>query len=100
MRRAQVRLVGKEHDDEIRATARTDASTALADELRHVLANLARVVREAALALGLVGRLEGVEVRGQRRFRVDDDVLSAGDPNDEVRPQECRRRSMRVACVA
>ena len=52
-----------------------------------MLANLPRVVREAALALGLVGRLEGVEVRGQRRLRVDDDVLSAGDPDDEVRSQ-------------
>ena len=52
-----------------------------------MLANLPRVVREAALALGVVGRLEGVEVCGQRRFRVHDDVLSAGDPDDEVGSQ-------------
>ena len=49
-----------------------------------MLANLASVVGETAIALRLVRRLEGVEIGRQRRFRVDDDVLAARNADDEI----------------
>ncbi len=64
----------------------------------HVLANLPRMIGEPSVAHDLVGGLERVQVGGQRRLRVDDDVLAAGDPHDEIGAQRAvfgRRRRLR-----
>ena len=86
VRRAEVRLVRQEHHDEVRRRLEL-APVALRRELRDVLADLARVVGEAELPLGVVGGLERVEVRGERRLRVHHDVLAARDAHDEVGAQ-------------
>ena len=94
---AQVRLVGEEHDDEVRRRVEL-APVALRRQLPDVLADLPRVICETQLSLRLVGRLERVEVRDERRFRVDHDVLSARYADDEIRPQGAvlrRRRHLR-----
>ncbi len=50
-----------------------------------MLAQLARV-RAQPLGLGaLVARLHRLEVGAERHLRVDDDLLAAGQPHDEVR---------------
>jgi hypothetical protein len=52
-----------------------------------VLSQQAGMVAQMALALGLVARLVGVEHALQRGLGVDDDVLAAGQPDDEVGAQ-------------
>ena len=97
MGHAQVRLVGKEHDDDVRRRVEL-TPVALRRELPDVLADLARVVGEPQLPLRLVGRLERVEVGDERRLRIDDDVLTARNADDEVGPQRAvvrRRRHLR-----
>ena len=54
-------------------------------------------------ARALVGGLERVQVGGQRRLRVDDEVLASGDPHDEIGAQRAvlgrRRRLCHVVAV-
>ena len=49
-------------------------------------AHLPRVIGEQRLPRGFVGRLERLEVRVERRLGVDDDVLAAGQVDDDVGP--------------
>ena len=83
---AEERLVGEEHDHELRRGLEL-LPVPLRAELRDVVAHLARVRLHVRPARVLVLRLERVEVRGQGRLRVDDDVLAAGQLDDEVGPQ-------------
>ncbi len=61
-------------------------------------AHLARVIGEQKLTRSLVWRLERLEVRIERHLRVDDDVLAAGERDDDVGPQPaivvCRDRAL------
>ncbi len=50
-------------------------------------AHLARVIDEQRLPRGFVGRLERLEIGVERHLRVDDDVLAAGQRDDDVGPQ-------------
>jgi hypothetical protein len=50
--------------------------------------DLARVIGEARVAGRVVGRLDPVEVRVQRRLRVDDDALPARELHDDVGAQD------------
>ena len=87
VRDAEQRLVGHEHHDEVGCGSEL-TPVRLRGELHGVVAYLTRVRRQARRPLGLVGRLEGLEVRGERDLCVDDQLLAARDPDDEVRPQE------------
>ena len=102
MRGAEVRLVWQEHDDEVRRGLEL-APVRLGRQLRHVLAHLACVVGEVRLAGVVVGCLEGIEICRKGRLRVDDDVLAARDPDDQVRAQGSvvgrRRRLGHVVAV-
>ena len=60
------------------------APVRLPPELLHVLAELARVIGEPRAPLAVVSRLDRLEVRGERRLRVDDDVPAAGEVDDEI----------------
>ena len=52
-----------------------------------MVANLAGVRLEVPRALGVVGRLAGVEVRRERNLGVDDHDLLARETNDQIGPQ-------------
>ena len=82
-RRAEEHLPGQEHDDEIRA--RVDVRrVALRGELREMGAHLPGVIDEQRLPRRLVGSVERLQIRVERRLGVDDDVLAAGEPDDDV----------------
>ena len=84
-RGAEKHLARQEHHDEV--GARMDVrGVALGRELGHVRADLPRVFAEERLAAGFVWRLERLQIRIERRLRVDDDVLAAGQPDDDVGP--------------
>ena len=84
-RGAEEHLARQEHHDEV--GARLDVrGVALRRELRDVRAHLPRVLAEQRLPAGFVRRLERFQVRIERRLRVDDDVLAAGQPDDDVGP--------------
>ncbi len=92
----KVRLVREEHHDEVGRGLELPP-VPLGRELRDVLADLARVVCEVELPLRVVRGLERVEVRRERRLRIDHDVLAARDADDEVGPQRAllgRRRRL------
>ena len=84
-RGAEEHLAGQEHDHEIRA--RVDVrGVALGRQLRHVRADLPGMVGEQRLPRRLVGRVERLQIRIERRLGVDHDVLAAGQPDDDVGP--------------
>ena len=62
---------------------RSSPSPPSCDEVR---AHLPRVIGEQRLARRFVRRLERAQVRVERRLRVDDDVLAAGQADDDVGP--------------
>ena len=84
-RGAEEHLARQKHHDEV--GARMDVRrVALRRQLGDVCPDLPRVLAEERLAARLVRRLERPEVRIERRLRVDDDVLAAGQPDDHVGP--------------
>ena len=62
----------------------------MAAELRQVRPHLARMLGEQRLSRRLVRRLERLQVRVERRLRVDDHVLAAGQTHDDVGPHADR----------
>ena len=80
-------LVGDEHDHEVRRRLELPP-VGLRGELAEVIAHLTRMVLEMHDALIVVLALTGVEVGGQRRLRVDHDLLAARNPDDEVGTEE------------
>ena len=69
-----------------------------------MVAELPRVIGEPRAPLGLVARLDRLEVRGERRLRVDDHVPPAGEVDDEIGAEPAlvpvdRRLLLEVAAV-
>src|SRR5262249_24285448 len=85
-RGAEERLAGQEANDEL-GRGRKMRPIRLAREIRHVLANVARV-RLHERGTRVVGESRRrVEKRLERRFRVDDQVPTAREPNREIGTQ-------------
>ena len=78
-------LAGQEQHDELRRRIELRLIR-LASEPRHVVAHLARMVDETLLAHVVVVGLRGLEIRRERRLRVDDDVEAAGQADHDVGP--------------
>ena len=83
-RRAEQRLAGHEHDHEVGRRLEV-LPVGLVPELDDVIAHLARVMAQLAVALRLVLGLHRVQERRRRDLGVDDDVLAAGQADDHVR---------------
>src|SRR5215470_6467738 len=83
-RGAEEHLARKKHHNEI-GTGLYVRGVALRGKLRHMRAYLPRVLAEQRLPARLVGRFERFQVRVERRLR-DDDVLTAWQTDDDVRP--------------
>ncbi len=86
-RGAEEPLVAEEHDHELGRRLEL-LPVALLPELRHVLADEARMPHEVHAPHVVVLGLDGVEVGLERRLRVDDEVLAAGKLHDEVGSQQ------------
>ena len=84
---ADERLVRDEHDHEVGRRLEL-APVRLLRELAEMVAHLTRVIGEIAVADVFVLRLAGVQVGGERGLGIDDDLLAARDPDDEVGPQQ------------
>ena len=85
-RGAEEHLARQEHHHEI-GTGLHVRRIAFRRELRQVCSHLLRVVGKQALARRFVGRLECLEVGVERHFRIDHDVLPAGQADDDVGAQ-------------
>ena len=77
---------GHEQHDELRRRLERPP-VLLRGQPLHVLAQVARVGVHPGLDQVGVAGLGGVEVGGERDLRVDDHLLAAGEPHDEVGPQ-------------
>ena len=86
VRDTEVGLVREEHHDEVGRRIELPPVPLGGRACRCAREPGARDPRSGA-ALRVVGRLERVEIRGERRLRVDDDVLPAGDAHDEIGAQ-------------
>ena len=97
-RRAEEHFAWQEHDDEVGAGVDV-RGVALGRQLREVHAHLARVIGEQHLPRRFVRRLERLEVRVERHLGVDDDVLAAGERDDDVGPKPAIRRRPRSSAA-
>ena len=86
-RRVREVLARQEQEDEVGRRLEL-VPVGLGRQTPDVLAQQARVRGERRGAGRLVVRLVGVEERMQRRLRVDDHLLAAGQPDDQVRTQQ------------
>jgi hypothetical protein len=84
--RPEEALVRKEHDDPFGAVCEL-LPVGLRAELLEVLAHLSRVIEEALTANVLVRGLVRLEIRVERDLRVDDDLLSTRELDDEIGSQ-------------
>ena len=79
-------LAGQEHHDEVGGGVET-RPVGLVGERLNVPAQQPRMVAQVPLALLLVAGLVGIEYALQRRLGVDDDMLAAGQVDDQVGTQ-------------
>ena len=82
-RRAEEHFSWQEHDHEVGAH-RHLLEVALARELRDVRPDLTGVLDEQALPRLLVWRIQRTEICIERHFRIDDDVLAAGELDNDI----------------
>src|SRR5262249_40895120 len=87
-------LVGEEHDNPL-GTVRELLPVGLRRELLQMVANLAGVILEPLPSDLVVRRLVSLEVRRERDLRVDDDLLPARKPDDEVGTERSLVRASR-----
>ena len=80
------RLSRYEHHDNVRSRLEV-RPVALVAKPVDVILHLARVVSQFGVARGVFLTLHRVEVCRQRHLRIDDDVLPAGEFDDDVRRQ-------------
>ena len=80
-------VVAEEHDDELRRRLEL-LPVALLAEARHVLAHEPGVPCEVGAAQVVVRCVGSIEIRLERHLGVDDEVLAARVPDDEIRPEQ------------
>ena len=98
-RGAEEHLAGQEHDDEVGAATGCRRNSSCAASCVRCVRTWRAWSSEQRLTRRFVGRLERPQVRVERRLGVDDDVLAAGQPDDDVGPDAGGRLSpLNVCC--